>query len=368
MLKKLYLFLLMLSAVSIAWGQPIDLPVAEVVERHTFDCFSPGLEYEPGELVHCETSAAVFDGQAVIFASDKDIPGASAVFTYDYWRDEVTYHVYQPFLDAIKFEDMTRTPNGAHVIATTAFDRVQDASNEWDGYNSLIYWSAGVPWMATVASPTNNEGIVSSVGLRDDFAQAMRTYSYPVGPPYFKIEGLAAVPGNRLLFGVREFGDRYDDFQYAIRIIAVSYAFRDGVLELGSDYEMVYDFNPDNAVPELDTEVALSSLEYDLYNDRLYLLTSFELEETDTGLGAYLWTLPLFALGTETEPNLVIKPDGSPLLFAHKGEGITVLNRNRVLVVHDDDRVLGDPEVNDLEREFRREPHQAAYTIVEFID
>ncbi len=99
------------------------------------------------------------------------------------------------------------------------------------------------------------------------------------------------------------------------------------------------------------------------------MLTSIESEAVnegfgDVGLGGYLWTLSLADLHENKAPTLVLKGPGSPLLFAHKSEGVTVLNRDLVLVVHDDDRVLGREHIENPETQFSRGANQAAYTLV----
>ncbi|WP_048753940.1 hypothetical protein, partial [Crocosphaera watsonii] len=83
-------------------------------------------------------------------------------------------------------------------------------------------------------------------------------------------------------------------------------------------------------------------------------------------IGAYLWTLSLDDLEAQKPPTLVRKSNGEPLIFAHKTEGITVLSSRKLLAIHDDDRILGDPQINDPEQEFYREPYQGAYSLVEW--
>ncbi len=86
-------------------------------------------------------------------------------------------------------------------------------------------------------------------------------------------------------------------------------------------------------------------------------------------MGAYFWTLPLANLSDNQAPNLVLKQDSdSPLLFAHKAEALTVLSDDLVLLVHDDDRVLGRDSVEDPETQFSRGANQAAYTLVSLGD
>ena len=94
------------------------------------------------------------------------------------------------------------------------------------------------------------------------------------------------------------------------------------------------------------------------------LLTSYELEETDAGLGGFLWVLPIDAFAAGAPPELVLGEDGRPISFAHKSEGLAVIDERHLFVVHDDDRVLGRQDVTDPATQFHRSPHQAAYTIV----
>ena len=62
-----------------------------------------------------------------------------------------------------------------------------------------------------------------------------------------------------------------------------------------------------------------------------------------------------------------MKNTSDPLLFAHKAEGVTVLDADRILVIHDDDRVLGRERIENTETQFNRRANQAAYTIIEFV-
>jgi hypothetical protein len=351
-----------------------------ISQRGIFDVFDEGLTDANGKTVFCETSAVAYDGTNLIFASDKPIPSdslnqRSSVFYIDYLdfpSATVEYCTAPAFVEAIKYEDFTVTPDGQYVIATTGFDRVHYAgTSEWDNYNTILIWPVGDPDEARVVSSSTVDGVTSSVGLREKISSALRTEEFPDGVPYFKIEGLAAIPGNQLLFGIRELGATYEVFDYAVMIISVSYEIVDGQLLLSDDYQLVYDYNPTEKLSEHGgITVGLSSIEYDQYHDRLYLLTSYEKksegEITDEDIGAFLWFLPVKSLKTGVAPELVVKrPDSTPLLFAHKGEGVAVIDRSRVIIIHDDDRVLGRENIEDPETQFSRQPHQAAYTIVD---
>ncbi len=354
---------------------------SRITEQGLLSVFEEGLQTSEGEPVYCETSAVAYDGTDIIFASDKPIPGdnRSSVFSVPYHYDAqeglsaapVVYLTASPFVNAIKYEDMTVTPDGRHIIATTGFDRVMADSAELDNYNTVLIWPSGSPDSVKVVSPSTTDGVTSSVSLREKISGVLKTARFPEGVPYFKIEGLAAVPGNKLLFGIRELGESYNIFDYAVKIVSVSYEITDDELILADDYALVYDYDPSERT-DLGHTTALSGMEYDKYNDRLYMITSFEEdtdgEVTDEGIGGFIWILSPDDLNTGKSPSLVYKEDGSaPLLFAHKAEGITVISRDRVLIVHDDDRVLGRETVENPETQFSRKAHQGAYAIVDMI-
>ncbi len=150
-----------------------------------------------------------------------------------------------------------------------------------------------------------------------------------------------------------------------VKIVGVSYQIVDDQLILGDDFELVYDYDSSGR-SELLHAIALSSMDYDKHADRLYLLTSFEVPDADDeGLGGYLWTLPISDFEAKADPRLMLKNAEDPLLFAHKAEGVAVLSKDRVFVIHDDDRVVGREVVENPETQFSRDRHQGAYTVVE---
>ena len=85
--------------------------------------------------------------------------------------------------------------------------------------------------------------------------------------------------------------------------------------------------------------------------------------EVDLGLDGVL-NLSMEALEKSGAPQLIRKADGKPLMLAHKGEGVAVLCKDFVFVIHDDDRVLGRTKITNPETQFSRKEHQAAFTVV----
>ncbi len=351
-------------------GENHEVVRGEIIQRGAIDCFKKGLTTSEGALVYCETSAVAFTGDRLIIASDKPVPGhdLSAVFSVAYAgsgpiEGQLTYFTADPFTTAVKYEDMTITPDGKFVIATTGFDRIKNDSNEWDGYNTLLSWPVDDSGSVNVIAATSNNGVTSSLGLREKISQALLSPEFPDEVPYFKVESVAAIAGHQLLFGIREVGAHYDRFVYTFKIISVQYKVNNGVLSLAGDFRLIYNLDMDS-LSGAQQSSALSSIEYDPFHDRLFLLTSYETEEKDEGLGGYLWTLPLSGLSNGQAPSLVQTETGNGLQFAHKAEGITVLSEQLVMVIHDDDRVLGREVIENPETQFSRAAHQAAYTLV----
>lgn len=340
---------------------------AETLKKGLIRCFPEGLSDAEGNLVNAEVSAVVYDGDELIMASDKPIPGEgrSAVFALDYDAergplDHTLRYILTPAIrEAAKYEDFALTPEGEHVIATTGFDRVCDETAALDPYNSLVLWPRARPEEAHVVSGWQRGGGLSSVALREHLTKV-------IGTPYYKIEGLAAVPrrdgDNLLLFGVRERGEHHAQFDYCSEVVAVPYRIEAGELIFTGEFRSAFSFVPHES-EEVTHTCGLSSLEYDPYSGALYLLTSFESEDAagEPLIGGYLWITELEALFSGERPQLVRHGDGRPVVFANKAEGLAVVSPERLLVVFDNDRHLGLEE--DRGRSHRA-ANEAPYTLM----
>lgn len=354
-MKKLRLFLplLILSACKITTPRTGGAFTARIEQEGLLDCFESGLSNADGSPVTCEGSAVLFDGQSVLVASDKDIPGErSSVLV---WRlvdgrpDTLRRGgaLINPVLKkATKFEEFARTPDNRHVLLTTGFDRVKPGSMAWDNYNALIYWPMGE------AAKARMYGGETSVGLREKFSKVLAGPTFPDGVPYFKTEGLTATK-DRLYWGIREEGKKYDDFAHKIKVVSVGYAFLRDSLVLSNDWSVVADIHVSE--PGLPEPLALSSIEYDPYRNRFWLLTSYE---KGTDLAAFLWTATPEELKAGTmQP--VRDNSGLILKFRHKAEDMTFTDSRHLLVIHDEDRVQ--IPVNGKVRQLNQTP----YSIVE---
>ncbi|MBN2279302.1 MAG: hypothetical protein JXQ65_01855 [Candidatus Marinimicrobia bacterium] len=333
----------------------------QITEEGLIDVFPENLTKDNGKPVFSEVSAVVFDGNNLIFGNDKEIPGdslqqRSPVFLINYEKfanSDIEFLSDSTFIKAKKYEDFTITPDGKYIIATTGFDRVK-GSGEWDNFNTLLYWPVGNPGKVKIMNTTVRNGIESSVSLREKISKKLND------APYFKIEGLAALPGNKLLFGIREVGASYQNFDYTVKMLLTSYFIEGDEMKIPHDVEWVYDFNPDHFFEKLNSrKVALSSIEYNPFKESVFILTSYENEingeVTDESIGAFLWEIPLADIFRNNSPKFI-----ESVHFNHKAEGIAIIDKNKIFVIHDDDRVLGSDG-----GQFLRKPNQNAYSILE---
>lgn len=380
-MKKIIIYTLSISLLSsCVIFSPAELKgrKGKVMDEGTIDCFPIGTLNDEQELLNCELSAAVFYNEKVITATDKPTPPTS-VFSLPYTIDdgfnpEALTYVETNALNAVrKIEDFSISPDQQLIVGVTGFDRVSSSKPEWNAYNSIVYWDSQKDTKVKIAHPskakTGKEGgnavIMSSVELRDKFAAAFKSDNLTV-PNYYKIEGVSIIPGNKMLFGIRELGTSYLEYDYKILIISADYIFAKSELEL-SNFRIAYEFDA-STVEGIKQPIGLSSLEYDRFNDRLYLLTSYELnkegENAPEKLGAYLWVLSMEDFNMKNPPQLVMKSRKKPLHLAHKSEAVTVIDANTVFIANDDDRVVGSEKINDKGNQFFRQPHQGTYYIL----
>ncbi|MDW5378465.1 hypothetical protein R6258_16220 [Halomonas sp. HP20-15] len=343
---------------------------AQVLAHGTLHCFPVGLRDADDKPVNAEVSAVVYDGQRLILASDKPIPGESrsAVFAVDIDEhgipddDSLDYFTEPAIKRATKYEDFALTADGRHVLATTGFDRIAEDDHSLNAYNHLLVWPLGQPERVQVVDPDPRDGVEGSLELRNKLDGA-------IGTPYYKIEGLAAIPGEQgdglLMFGVREQGNTHADFDYVCRVVGAHYRIdAQGNLEFLDELRSLYRFNPGD-FPQVRHVCGLSSLEYDPYNARLYLLTSFETEiDGVEHIGGYLWSMSMDDFNAGRAPQLVEDEQGEPLEFEHKAEGLAVLDETRLFVAYDNDRNLA---LGSIDARDERHANEAPYTILRIV-
>ncbi len=342
----------------------------KVIHTGIIECFDEGLTYDNQTPVYCEASAALLIGDKILLATDKPVPGEkrSPVFTIpvdqlkskSIGRDKVSYVSSEVFRQMQKIEAFAHD-GGKVFFASTAFDRVR-STPEWDTYNSLVSWSEADFSDAFYLLPTQNGDMVSSRLLRQAFQRALRNDEFPEGPPYFKIEALAVLPGNRLIFGVREIGKSFQNFTYTCTLIETTFETSLSGVRLMPEFRKIYEFAPEVNGRRL----GVSDLAYYPAGNSLLVLTSYEADgdEKTKAMASCLWALPLARMANGEKPMLVKNADNTPLEIPYKGEGLCVLNGRTVFIVHDEDRKESSLTIEG--RTVVKKPHQTIYSIVEF--
>lgn len=323
------------------------------------NCFSQelnlvSLDDKNFKSVSCEPSAVVFSNHNLIFGNDKNFnnDNISAIFSIDYRKEKINnlsnikYFFHKNTSLVKKIEDFTLAFNKKYILATTSFDR-DDENFE---YNSIIYWnSKGKREIKFLEIKENNE----------IYSRDIKKYlSKVLNKTYFKIEGLAVTPNNKLIFGVRELGESYKNFSYVITLVSVSIFEENKKLYLSNDFKLFYNFN--NANKYVQENVGISSLTWDSFNNKLLVLTSYE---TNDKVGAYLWTLSLDDISHNFDMVLAMKNNSEALKFNHKAEGVTVINKNKFFIIHDDDRKIIPDFING--KIYYRKMNEAYYNTVD---
>jgi len=340
--------------------------IAAVSYEGLFNLFPKDIKNQKGKPSSAELSGAVFVNNQIILVNDKAIPGYSPVITMPYQvplpENEMEYYVAKPFIESHKFEDITITPQQNYLLAITSFDRVGE-TEDLVGFNNLLYWTPEKPDDVKYINDTKTKA-QNSLSLRPHLSKLLANKQFPDGVPYFKIEGLMVLPDNKLVFGIRESGATYESFNYQITMIAVSYQIHNQTIQLSNDYAIAYDWKPKDD-DDIVRPLGLSSIEYDQFNNRIYLLTSFEINKKDTQIGAYLWILSMENYKQGKSPVLVRKKNGDPLRFSHKAEGIAIVDKSTVFIIYDDDKILelGKKEKGKITE---RDINENVYSVVTF--
>jgi hypothetical protein len=346
--------------------------VGRIAQISLMDCFEALTVDAGGRPMSCESSAVeILRGEALV-VSDKETPDElpSQIFWVPLehpWPDvlantDIRYESTATIRGTRKIEGLAKSAEGDLVFATSDFDWAPDGkSAEPDLYNRLLYWPIGHVDQAAIANPTSNGNVVSSVSLRPHFTAALKSGKYPSGPPYFKIEGLVAMPNRELWFGVREVGPDYEHPDYTVTILKASYSkSHDGTVALRPPFSVVTRVDASVALPSTD-RLGLSSLAR--RDDALVMLTTREAPEGQVGHESYIWGARLPATAG-LDFRVAAGTDGQPLKLPCKAEGVDFLSPSRLIVVCDEDRSLSTFPRSGGER-FARRPDQAVIMIVD---
>jgi hypothetical protein len=238
------------------------------------------------------------------------------------------------------------------LFITSGFDRLKDDDNSWDRYNCLLAWNVMEDEFQMIER-VDNGGVISSKNLRYKFLAMLNS-------THMKIEGLSVLPNNKLVFGVRETGESYQNPTYTSTLIECSYSMdAAGKVTLADDFKIAYTLDSSSARKDL----GLSSIFYDQSKQMIYMTTSYESgEEGNQELGGYIWELPLVDYLAGKKAKVIVDDKGQPFALRHKVEGITKMDDGNYFIIYDNDRT--DVPIHIGNSTVSRERNQAVYSIV----
>jgi len=338
----------------------------KVLRTGVIECFDEGLSYDAGVPVYCEASAVLKRGDELLIGIDKPMPDKpssvfalplSAIEAKEVTQEQLRYISSEPFKNVSKIEAFANAGDSLF-FCSTAFDRIRDTP-EWDSYNALLVWESADYSDVGYVLPEENDNVMSSKLVRFSLQKALANDEFPDGPPYFKIEALTVLPGNRLVFGVREMGESYQNYDYTFTLVETTFRRSSFGLIPDGNFKKIYEFKPEvNGL-----KLGISDLTYQAASNSLIALTSFEGTgaEKSRQMASFLWVLPLNKLNDNTIPMPVLA-DGKPLQIPYKGEGIVMLDNRTVFILHDEDRKESSVDLGD--QTIVKKPNQAVFSIV----
>lgn len=324
------------------------------------DCFPEGTKFDDGRIYNCEYSAAAMYEGSILLGNDKNTSAVSPMMLAngESLKKGTMDHPFElkqeEFFKIRKIEDFAFTPDKKTLFISSGFDRLKDNSSEWDLYNCLLAWNIKDDEFQMV-SKTDNHGIVSSKELRLKFQKLLKSQ-------HVKVEGLMVLPGNRLVFGIREKGEHYENPIYTSTFIECTYKELRGEILIDSPFEISYVMNTFEAKEDL----GLSSLYFDGATNMIYFTTSFEEgEEGNKMLGGYIWSLSLADYEAGKAAQLMKQKNGQHFYLSHKVEAITKMDDGNFILIYDNDRtdvIVKAPKTDGVSRQ----NHECVYSIVKF--
>ena len=340
-------------------NQPANAFTAEVVKKSKLKCM-PKTEYNnKGKPVSCELSGVVYVQDRLYVAADWWKNEKPSLFYWD-WNGKAEIEglpevINTPLTTSTrKFEDMMIFPDSRTILASTSFGHSPLWDKVWVPMNRILYW------------PSVNHSKVrllkheSGAGTKNNKRKLLKAVQsrYP-GVQFINVEGITAIPGNKLIFGIRQIGTTFKNTSFTSILISSSYKVtKENRYLLTGDFEFIDELDFTEAgLPEV---TALSSLEYDFETNKLYALTSYESDDPAESFASYIWVLKPEQTweGVTYKPEVATNCKGEVLKLHHKAEGLAKIRNNRFVIISDDDLQLtsnGDTRL----------PEEAYYYIVE---
>lgn len=325
----------------------------KIIKSGYSKCFDSVIYQINKQPYTCEPSTVSYFRGNIFIGNDKLFPEPySSIFSFKFDNNidckTRQYSTNKYFKYVNKFEASTVTPDSSFFIFTGAFNYTWNKDTNNRKFNTAIFFKTTDAEIGGVLHIKNKKGKYSKE-IKEELKKALKNKHFPKGPDYLKIEGLAAIPGNKLLFGVREFGKSYEDFNYTITIIQTKFKIKNNKVVLSDKFKKIYSFKPGPKYGD----IALSSIEFNSYDSCLYVVTSLEKGTRTKDIGAYLWKISLDDLYKQKPLTPILDSNNQHIRFNHKIEGMTFVGPNKILLIADDDRIRGINEQNPFfERQF----------------
>ncbi len=358
-MKKIIPFFIVFLSVNLVNAQYYG----KIEKQGYFNCFDTVVTKDNGKPFTCEPSTIAFINGKIFIGNDKTFPyQKSSIFSFNF-DDTIncksrTYYENDLFDRVHKFEASTITPDSNFLIFSGAFDYHENHPKEGTFHNTAIFFSPKNIEKGGVLHIKGDTG-TNSIDIKKYLRRAIKSDSFPEGPDYLKVEGLSIIPNNFIIFGIREFGKSYKDFNYSIIFVITHYTQDENGIYLDTNFRKILDYKPQSRA--LMRPVGLSSIEYNPYDGNIWFTTSYELGKLTWQLGAYMWYLSPEELFANKTPHLLTDQKGRPFVFKHKIEGFTFINKETILLIADDDRTTGKYE---KDYSFLRNLNQAYWCIL----
>lgn len=346
-MKKIFIIILLLPFSAISQNQHF-----KIIKSAYLKCFDTVVYKKNGKPYTSEPSTVSYYRGSLFVGNDKTCPfDYSSIFAIKFTDSllskNITYTKDQLYKNVKKFESSTITADSNFFIFSGAYSWAEHKK-----YNRAIFFSTKNPQKGDILQVENGKEI------REKLLKAIENKETSQKPDYIKVEGLAALPDNHLLFGIREMGKTYKDFKYTITIVEAKLKTKGNKLLLSNKFKKIYHYKPDSKYGD----IGLSAMEYNPYDSCLYVVSSVEKGTTSKDLGAYLWKIKLDDLYKNKPLTPILDQNNNHFRFNHKIEGLTFVAPNKILLIADDDRVCGENEENPS---FRRTLNEFYWYLIE---
>ncbi len=312
----------------------LTYPMAVEKDSARMTCFEPSAG---GKVTSCEVSAiwcfAKGDEEQFCLAVN-DKANGKAIKMENGKTTEVDLNQ-----TAGKVESASISPDGKILMFTTSFDR------DNPDFNKVLVGDPTKMDSDIVLKEATCTGKSAGLSLRNMFMnylkENVRTRNPKEGKEdliagHFKFEGTAILPDGKVIFAIRQMGEKFfdgeeDKMEIKVLFLVANYEVKDGVFgftEVSSHLDLTKEVHKMLG----NTMAGVSSVEYSPSDGKIYFLTTTEesLEGGKKKLTTQMWSMPLENLGKEATAGSgplfspVLGKDGKQVQFDHKGEGMAI--------------------------------------------